>query len=663
MIFLNKKVLTILLGAAASHHVFGETSDLSASSSSSSDGDECLARHDSPIYGLQEEEDLVTCGSLETSLTDIVKYLSSDDDDFGGAVTFAGDGVSAECLDYQYPLQGPQPQTCTLYDKTRDQFATPNVATTPTRPTYIVQASNEVDAQATILYASICGYKVNTRSGGHSYLGISSCDGSVDCIQLDVKMLNTIEVSDEGEGKQLHVEPGVTLEELAVVFVENGAFVPGGICDDIGIGGHLQTGGIGMWGPLFGAFSNYVDSFKIVLADGSLQAVTKPKDGTTKLNDDLFYAVLGGASGSFGTIVDVTLNTVKEKKYRSFYWEVSFLYNSDTLPGIINMLKKYAELLEDVDVDSIDTKWNLGFTVIGSKAAVSNLISTQTGNPSVGQNLSFNLFKVQLAWAIPKSLANGKKKALAEATAFYNDLVAECSDCVLLDDYIGQFQEPDSNPLKPVGDFLAASFPSDYGVEAPISKLYKELTVFDWDSYPLQGVPYRTSYQQGPSFPNGDALEDILTSIDASMPKTGSLNPVEDGLNEVYFVLAQFIALPGPRFVDSSIALPHQSDVFGVAFDMWDLTRGLSPAGSLLPFIGAALNAVQNEAVIPALGDVNHRMFWAAYETPDLTTASSEDVGKYYESADKYDRLVEIKSCVDPNDVFQSRMSLPVSTA
>jgi FAD/FMN-containing dehydrogenase len=63
------------------------------------------------------------------------------------------------------------------------------------------------------------------------------------------------------------------------------------------------TTGFGMWGRQFGRFNSHVASFDIVLSDGSLVTVNPPqKDATTKVNDDIWHAVLGGASSSFGVV-------------------------------------------------------------------------------------------------------------------------------------------------------------------------------------------------------------------------------------------------------------------------------------------------------------------------------------------------------------------------
>jgi hypothetical protein len=68
------------------------------------------------------------------------------------------------------------------YHNASHQFATPRVVTTPS---YIVEAMSGDDVQAAIMFANHCDYRVSARSGGHSYMGSSSCDGSeTPCIQL-----------------------------------------------------------------------------------------------------------------------------------------------------------------------------------------------------------------------------------------------------------------------------------------------------------------------------------------------------------------------------------------------------------------------------------------------------------------------------------------------
>jgi FAD/FMN-containing dehydrogenase len=99
----------------------------------------------------------------------------------------------------------------------------PLLASQPNQATF--EALNPADVQAVVLFANACKHRVTARSGGHSYVGLSSCNGSVEaCIQLDVSNLNAIDVSET----QVSVGPGVKLEDLYPVLIANGIYLPSG---------------------------------------------------------------------------------------------------------------------------------------------------------------------------------------------------------------------------------------------------------------------------------------------------------------------------------------------------------------------------------------------------------------------------------------------------
>jgi FAD/FMN-containing dehydrogenase len=156
------------------------------------------------------EEVVVNCEDMSSSLKSIMPT-------FGGNVLCAADGEE--------------------YHHASHQYASPRVATTPN---YIVEAKSGDDVQAAIMFSNHCDYKVTARSGGHSYMGSSSCDGSeTPCIQLDVGNIAHLSVSNG----QINLGPGVRLEDLYPVLIENDIYIPAGECGDIGVGGHMQTGG------------------------------------------------------------------------------------------------------------------------------------------------------------------------------------------------------------------------------------------------------------------------------------------------------------------------------------------------------------------------------------------------------------------------------------
>jgi FAD/FMN-containing dehydrogenase len=145
----------------------------------------------------------VDCDDMPASLDNIMVHLFGPGNSFNGNVFSSVDGLD--------------------YEEASHQYATARVTTAPS---YIVEAMNSADVQAAVLFASACDRKVTTRSGGHSYVGSSSCDGGVtSCIQLDVSNLDTINVVSDS---QIKVGPGVRLFDLYPVLIANDIFLPAG---------------------------------------------------------------------------------------------------------------------------------------------------------------------------------------------------------------------------------------------------------------------------------------------------------------------------------------------------------------------------------------------------------------------------------------------------
>jgi hypothetical protein len=217
-----------------------------------------------------------------------------------------------------------------------------------------------------------------------------------------------------------------------------------------------------------------------VLSDGSLVTVTSPDGTTSTFNNDLWSAVIGGgkcweiltlskvvlltsdfhccqtASGSFGVIVDITLNSVKENDYQAYYWEVNFFYSSTDC--IKSMLQEYKDMLDDGTLSTSDPRWNIWFTFAGFKSWFT---------PRFG-GLAFNYFQLDLVWVASSS--SDKDEQRAEAQAVYNRLFGAYtstnpSSCITLDQY---FEENEVQVLK-------ESFPSTYGREGSLSELHSEV--------------------------------------------------------------------------------------------------------------------------------------------------------------------------------------------
>ena len=330
-------------------------------------------------------------------------------------------------------------------------------------------------------------------------------------------------------------------------------------------------------------------------------------------------------------IVDITFDPINESDYFAFAWSVRFPYSDLTKHCIKNMVQEFAKMLEDENFTN-DLRWNLFFTFIGQKT----LQSKQLGD------LAFNQVILDFNW-IARSSSN-RTQEFSEAQAIYARLLSAYTfqgsenRCTTLDPYL-EILEKFDNRTKGLKEKYASTYASAADSRS-MSDLHSNVTLVDWAALGLEknGIPFTSSFQQGPKYPHADDLLNIVDHIDALMPAAPG--------TDQRFVIAQLVVLPGPRNAKRNVAQPFQDDVFGVVVDVWSLDQ-------------ADYRQDQRELqdfVISAVGGVDHRMFWGAYEDTCLECGALE---KYYESCTKYNRLQRIKGCVDPDNLFKFRMSIP----
>ncbi|MBV7515719.1 FAD-binding oxidoreductase [Pseudomonas sp. PDM25] len=160
-------------------------------------------------------------------------------------------------------------------------------------PDFIVKASSEYDVVVTVRFARRMGLAVCVRSGGHSFSGAFLREGG---ILLDVSQLRQLEF--DQKTLQLVSGPGVTSYELSQELAQFGFGFPTGHAGNVGVGGFLLGGGLGInfgtWGPM-SAFN--IIALDVVTADGELKHVNSDE------NEDLFWAARGGGPGLFFVVV------------------------------------------------------------------------------------------------------------------------------------------------------------------------------------------------------------------------------------------------------------------------------------------------------------------------------------------------------------------------
>lgn len=165
------------------------------------------------------------------------------------------------------------------------------------RPGLVLRCTSVDDVVAALAYARTQPVPLSVRSGGHGISGRSTNDGG---IVIDVSALNQIEVVDE-ERRRIRVGPGATWGHVNEEIGPRGWSITSGDYGDVGVGGLVTAGGVGLLGRATGLTLDHLVAAEVVLADGRVvrtDAETEP---------DLFWA-LRGAGGNFGILVSAELD-------------------------------------------------------------------------------------------------------------------------------------------------------------------------------------------------------------------------------------------------------------------------------------------------------------------------------------------------------------------
>jgi FAD/FMN-containing dehydrogenase len=160
------------------------------------------------------------------------------------------------------------------------------------RPAVIARCMGIEDVSTALQFARRTGLPVAVRSGGHSFPGLSVCDGG---IVIDLGPLKGIRV--DPEARTVEVQAGVLLGELDRETQAFGLAVPSGIVTHTGVAGLTLGGGIGWVMRKHGLTIDQLLSVELITAEG--ERVTASENE----NPDLFWGVRGGG-GNFGVVTE-----------------------------------------------------------------------------------------------------------------------------------------------------------------------------------------------------------------------------------------------------------------------------------------------------------------------------------------------------------------------
>ncbi|MBV9249451.1 MAG: FAD-binding oxidoreductase [Acetobacteraceae bacterium] len=176
---------------------------------------------------------------------------------------------------------------------------------------YAVAARRTADVVAAVNFARRYRLRLVVRGGGHSYLGGSNAPDSllVWMRPMDAVTLHDSFVPQGCTGQQPGtpaVSVGTGARWLPVynaVTTQAGRYVQGGGCTTVGVAGHVLGNGFGSFSKRYGAAGAALLEAEIVTADGAVRIAN------ACTNPDLFWALKGGGSCSYGVVTRLTLRT------------------------------------------------------------------------------------------------------------------------------------------------------------------------------------------------------------------------------------------------------------------------------------------------------------------------------------------------------------------
>src|ERR671912_375663 len=159
-------------------------------------------------------------------------------------------------------------------------------------PALIARCAGVADVIAAVRFAKDKGLLVAVRGGGHSFPGLSVCDGG---IVIDLSLMKGIRV--DPEARRVRAQAGVLLGELDRETQAFGLAVPSGIVTHTGVSGLTLGGGINWLQRKYGLAIDQLLSVDLITAEGEFVKASASE------NPDLFWGLRGGG-GNFGIVTE-----------------------------------------------------------------------------------------------------------------------------------------------------------------------------------------------------------------------------------------------------------------------------------------------------------------------------------------------------------------------
>lgn len=158
------------------------------------------------------------------------------------------------------------------------------------RPLAVVRVANAADVAAVLNFARATGLPLAVRSGGHSTIGASGCDGG---LVIDLRDLNAIDIDTTSHSAWCGA--GLTAGEVTRAVEQHRLIVGFGDSATVGIGGLTLGGGMGYLLRKHGLTIDSLLAAELVTANGDIIVADAAHHA------ELFWALRGGG-GNFGVV-------------------------------------------------------------------------------------------------------------------------------------------------------------------------------------------------------------------------------------------------------------------------------------------------------------------------------------------------------------------------
>ncbi len=167
-------------------------------------------------------------------------------------------------------------------------------------PDEIWLVHNAAQVEKAVDQAISQGQRITVRSGGHCFENL--VDDPHFRLLVDLSEMRS--VTFDPEMNAFCVQAGARLGEVYQALYEGwGVTVPGGVCPEVGVGGHVSGGGYGPLSRRYGLVVDHLHAVEVVVAGrgGKARTIVATRNAGDP-HRDLWWAHTGGGGGGFGIV-------------------------------------------------------------------------------------------------------------------------------------------------------------------------------------------------------------------------------------------------------------------------------------------------------------------------------------------------------------------------